>query len=154
MDKVAFVEEKLKEIFEFLGIHPVATVQETPELLSVTIEGDNLNFLIGYRGEALDALQNILSQAFAKQAEEWVRIMVDINDYKEGRLQKVEDMTKNFIDRVRFSGEAVEMPPMKPFERFRVHTFVSEYSDIESESVGESYDRRVVLRPVSSNESS
>ena len=76
-----------------------------------------------------------------------MRIAVDINGYRDQRKAKLEEMTRNFIDRVRFFSQEVEMPSMSPMERRIVHVFVSGYDDIVSESVGIGRDRRVVLKP-------
>ncbi len=72
--------------------------------------------------------------------------MVDINGYRDSRLNKIEDMTKGFIDRVRFHETDVEMPPMNSYERRQVHMFISDYPDIMSESTGEGRARHVVLK--------
>jgi spoIIIJ-associated protein len=81
-----------------------------------------------------------------KELNEWKHVLVDINGYRDSRRTKIEDMVRNFIDRVRFHNSNVEMPPMNSFERRWVHMFVSEYPDIASESLGEGKNRRVVLK--------
>ena len=103
--------------------------------------------MIGYRGESLDALQTLVGLILFKQTGDWSRVLVDINDYRKGKQDKIEQITKSYIDKVRFFGKEVEMSPMSPTERRQVHVFVSAYDDIISESVGEGSSRRVVLKP-------
>lgn len=148
MDKLSLVKSRLADIFGFMHISPKVTVDEVEDAIRVFIEGDRLSFLIGYRGESLDALQTILALSLSKDLGEWSRVLVDINGYREQRIEKIEDITRGFIDRVRFFSKEVALPPMNSFERYRVHTFVSEYDDITSESIGEKRDRHVILKPV------
>lgn len=142
------LKEKLDKILGFLSIKPKVTVEEEKDSYKIIIEGDNLNFLIGYRGESLNALQSILSMMLFKELGNWIHLVVDINGYRNARQDKIEQITKNFIDRVRFFNNDVPMPSMNPYERRLVHLLVSEYPDVESESAGEGRDRHVVLRLV------
>lgn len=147
MNKVDIVTETLNNILGFIGITPDVQIDEDADkTVQVSVDGENLNFLIGYRGESLDALQHILSLVLFRKAGESTHVNVDINGYRTQKTEKIEDITKNFIDRVRFMQKDVEMPPMNPSERRLVHTFVGKYADITSESVGEGPARRVVLK--------
>uniref|UniRef100_A0A7C4XT23 KH domain-containing protein n=1 Tax=candidate division WWE3 bacterium TaxID=2053526 RepID=A0A7C4XT23_UNCKA len=140
------LEQKTKEILSHLKVSPKLEVVDEGETFKVVIEGDDLSFLIGYRGESLNGLQHLLASMLNKELNEWKHVVVDINGYKDSRKTKIEDMVRNFIDRVRFHDADVEMPPMNSFERRWVHMYVSEYPDIVSESAGEGRDRRVVLK--------
>jgi spoIIIJ-associated protein len=94
----------------------------------------------------LNALQTLLSHFVFNENGEWAHVVLDINGYRDSRREKIEEMVRNFIDRVRFHNSEVELPAMNAFERRQVHTFVSEYPDIVSESTGEGRNRRVVLK--------
>jgi spoIIIJ-associated protein len=122
-------------------------IEETEEGVILSISGNDLNHLIGYRGDSLNALQHFLNTAYYNNAGEYVRITVDVNGYRDQRRSKIENMTRGFIDRVRFFNQDVEMPAMNPSERRMVHTFISSYDDVISESTGMGRDRRVVLKP-------
>ncbi len=149
MDKKDALESLLTEFFEKFGIDPNITVDKLENnVYSIKIEGKDLNYLIGFRGQSLDGLQTILGQMFFKNTGEWITTTVDINGYKDAKTERLHEITKRYIDKVRFFESDVKMPPMKPWERRQVHMFVSEYSDIKSESEGEGRDRRVVLKPV------
>jgi len=166
MDKTSLVKEALDTIFSYLGINPEYTLSEvesedggdsegdnnnSDRSLQVEIEGDELSFLIGYHGESLDAIQSFLNTILLRKVEEKsdeprTRVMVDINDYRKRRSEKILDITKSFIDRVRFMQQDMEMPPMKPSERREVHILITDYPDIDSESTGERFERHVVLK--------
>mgnify|MGYP000847104058 FL=1 len=148
MDTKELIKKKLNKIFQHIGIKPELSVEEIEENnFNVTVSGDDLNFLIGFRGQSLDGLQNILRLMIYRETQTQPLITLDINDYKSRKTEKIQDMAKTFIDKVRFFQKEVEMPRMSPWERRQIHVLVSEYNDIESESTGEGENRRVVLKP-------
>jgi len=148
MDTKELIKKKMNKIFQYIGIKPELSVEEIEENnFNVTVSGDDLNFLIGFRGQSLDGLQNILRLMIYRETQIQPLITLDINDYKSRKTEKIQDMAKTFIDKVRFFQKDVEMPRMSPWERRQIHVLVSEYDDIESESTGEGENRRVVLKP-------
>jgi spoIIIJ-associated protein len=142
------LKDNLEKIFEFIGIDPDTEIEEKDESnYAVTITGDDLNFLIGFRGQSLDGLQNILKLMIYRQTKTQPILTVDINSYRDRKTEKLQDMARNYIDKVRFFQKEVELPRMNPWERREIHMLVSEYDDIESESTGEGNNRRIVLKP-------
>lgn len=141
------IEKHLNSILEHIGVSPEITISEKDGTYAAEINGDNLNFLIGYRGESLDALQYLLGHAVFKELGEWQQVSVDINNYKKEKLKKLDGMIKSSIDRARFHQNEYRLPPLNAYERKYVHTFVSDYPDIETESRGEGKDRRLFLIP-------
>jgi spoIIIJ-associated protein len=141
------IEQKLSEIFKYLDIDPNISIEQDEEAQVIKIDGKDLNFLIGYQGQSLDALQTLVGQMLLKETGEWTPINIDINGYKDKKTDKLEEITKRYIDKVRFFENDVPMPPMKPWERRQVHMFVADYEDISSESEGRGMGRRVVLKP-------
>lgn len=148
MSKQTSLENLITEFFANFGIDPDIIIDELEnDVFSIKIEGNDLNYLIGYRGQSLDALQTLLGQMFFKQTGEWITTTVDINGYKDSKTEKLHEITKRYIDKVRFFESEVKLPPMKPWERRQIHLFVEEYNDVTSESEGEGRNRRVVLKP-------
>ena len=140
------IRKKLDEILEFMRVSPEVLIEEEDGTYKVVMNGEDLSFLIGFRGESLNALQTLVANFVFNEKGEWVHILMDINGYRESRRERIEEMVRGFIDRVRFHNSEVELPTMNAFERRQVHTFVSEYPDIISESTGEGRNRRVVLK--------
>ena len=154
--KVEKLKNILEEIFEFLEIDPKFTIDdEDEENLFVKIWDGDLSFLIGYRGHCLKALKHYLSLALNRNTpeDEWTRVSVDIEGYLERRREKIEEIARNHIDKVRFFGHEVSLPRMDASERYMVHTYVNDYPDIETESEGQGYNRHVVLKPVNEEQS-
>lgn len=141
------LEKLIKTVLGHLNANYDCVIKDAEGGVLVQITGSDLNYLIGFRGTTLDALQHFLNSAYYNQSKEYIRIVVDVNGYREQRKNKLEDMTKNYIDRVRFFNKEVEMPVMSSSERRIVHTFVSNYDDVVSESVGSGRERRIVLKP-------
>ena len=140
------IRKKLDEILEFMSVSPEVLIEEEDGTYKVVMSGEDLSFLIGFRGESLNALQTLVANFVFNEKGEWVHILMDINGYRESRRERIEEMVRGFIDRVRFHNSEVELPTMNAFERRQVHTFVAEYPDIISESTGEGRNRRVVLK--------
>ncbi len=142
----------LEDIFSYMGIDPNFTIEDSPESssLHVQIWDGDLSFLIGYRGQCLKALKYYLGLALNRSlpSDDWVRVTADIEGYVERRKEKIEEITRSHIDKARFFGHEVHMPRMDPSERFVVHSYVSQYPDIVSESEGRGYSRHVVLKSV------
>jgi len=148
MDIKEIIEEALKKIFSLIGIKPEYTVEKTDEdAYSVAVFGDNLNFLIGFRGQSLDALQTLIKLIVFRKTEKQIVLSIDINGYRNARVEKLQEMARGYIDKVRFFEKEMELPTMNPWERRQIHVFVSEYDDVTSESTGEGEGRRVVLKP-------
>ncbi len=145
------IETSLNKIFEYIGIKPEVSITEEKgdegAVYSVTISGDNLNYLIGFRGQSLEALQILVKQILFRKTGEHLILTIDINEYKDKKTEKLQDLARSFIDKVRFFEKEIELPRMNPWERRQVHIFISEYDDVESESIGEGEDRRIVLKP-------
>ncbi|OGC68935.1 hypothetical protein A2415_04000 [candidate division WWE3 bacterium RIFOXYC1_FULL_39_7] len=148
MNKKETINTIITEMLKHFDIQPQIEITEDSEgIVQVNIQGDNLNYLIGYRGQSLDALQSLITHIFYKRTNEWPVVLVDINDYNAQRIERLHSIAKKSIDRVRFFQNEVALPFMNPWERRQVHTLVSEYDDVESESKGEGKNRRIYLKP-------
>ncbi|HOM77732.1 KH domain-containing protein [Patescibacteria group bacterium] len=149
--KIDLLKKTLEEIFSFMGVDPDFTIDDNDDenSLAVKIWNEDLSFLIGYRGNCLKALKYYLSLVINKETQEdgWTRVNVDIDGYVERRQEKIEEITRNYIDKVRFFGQEIHMPNMDSSERFMVHNYVGNYPDIISQSEGQGFSRHVVLKP-------
>ncbi len=113
----------------------------------VDIEGPKLEFLVGQEGEVLAALQELTRLAVLRQTQRWVRITVDVNGFKARRREEIAAMARATAERVAGSGRGEELEPMTAFERKIVHDAVATVAGVQSESIGEEPNRRVVVRP-------
>ena len=109
---------------------------------------EDAKFLIGKNGQNLAALEHVIRAASYRKVGTDHRIVIDVNGYREERNGQVAEATKTAVIQVRETGRSVTLPPMTPSERRIVHTELSGYTDVESESIGVDPHRRVVIKPV------
>ncbi len=140
------LKDTLDEIFKHLNITPKLEIKNEDSVFTINIEGDDLSFLIGKHGRGLEALQSILGLIVYKNTNSWVVINIDINGYKEQRIEKLKNITQRYIDKTRYLQKEVSMPPMSPWERRQVHIFLTEYDGVDAQSMGEGNERHLVLK--------
>ena len=104
-----------------------------------------MGFLIGYRGETLYALQNILSAIAGKGIQNKVRVILDIEGYKSKREKTLEDLADKVARTVIKTRKPVKLEPMQAYERKIIHSKLQQNSKVETTSVGEEPYRRIVV---------
>ena len=118
---------------------------EEKEGIKVEINSEKLGFLIGYRGETLYELQTILSAIANKNTKNKVRIILDIEGYKEKREKTLENLAEKVARTVIKTKKSVTLEPMKPYERKIIHSKLQENSKVTTKSIGEEPRRRIVI---------
>ena len=146
MEKIEKAENLMHEILSQLDVNASFETSQEEGVITIDVKGDKLNFLIGRRGDVLNSLQHYLSLALFREFDEWCHLVVDINGYRARQLERLEELTKKMIDKVRFFTEDVHFVPMSSFDRKYVHEYVAGYEDIISESEGSGLYRHIVLR--------
>lgn len=119
--------------------------EEKQVLVSVTVPSPG--GLIGFRGRNMAALQLLLSLMVKKQFGEWVRVILDINNYRNEQKERLITMSKELASKAVESGKAVEMVNMSSYERRICHMVLTEIEGITSDSEGEGEERHIVIRP-------
>lgn len=113
--------------------------------LYVTIKGENVGSLIGYRGEALYALESILKVMANKKSENRVIVRLDIEGYKEKRVKTLQELAGKKAKIVEKTGKMITLEPMKAYERKIIHSFLQENPNVETRSIGQEPKRRIVI---------
>jgi protein jag len=139
------VEKFLKEFLDKVQKDAKYSIEKTPTGLKVNINNENLGFLIGYRGETLYAMQNILSSIASKGIENRVRVILDIEGYKAKREKALEDLAEKLEKTVIKTKKSVTLEPMQAYERKIIHTKLQNSEKVETRSIGEEPRRRVVI---------
>src|SRR3989344_1131952 len=144
------VESELKALLKLLQVTPQSIKVEPQEDDTVNIQLDlpaaESGILIGYHAETLASLQYILSLILHQKTGDWRRLILNINNYRQNREETLKDMAHNAADRARLTGQEVAMPYLASFERRLIHLNLAEEKDIETVSVGEGRDRRLIIR--------
>ena len=139
------VEQFLKEFVEKLNNGTTYTIEIKEKCLYVSINGENIGNLIGYRGEALYALENILKAISNKDTENRVIVRLDIENYKEKRIKTLQDVANKKARIVEKTGKMITLEPMQAYERKIIHSFLQENPKVETRSIGQEPRRKIVI---------
>jgi spoIIIJ-associated protein len=140
-------EEKVKEIFETIGITDSFEIIESEELIEVVLNSEDPGMIIGHHGDTLDSLQLMLSLMLAKETGEFKRVQLEVGDYKKNRSDYLRNLAEQTKQRAVEEGREIFLPSLKPWERREVHMYLSEDETVISESVGEGKERTLVVKP-------
>lgn len=123
------------------------TAKLVDDVVEVTIECENYGIIIGRRGETLDAIQYLTSLAIKNITNKYVRVTVNVGDYRAKREETLKALAAKQAGFVSRTGRRYSFEPMNPYERRIIHTAVSELDGVVSRSIGMGNDRRVVIEP-------
>lgn len=137
----------LQEVFSAMKIEAAMEKFINPQDGSVTIRlhGDDMGILIGKHGQTLDSLQYLTNLVANKEEKDWTRIIIDVEDYRDRRVETLTRLAKRLADRVRREGEPVSLEPMNPHERKIVHLALQNDRRVETHSEGEEPNRYIVI---------
>ena len=145
---LACAEEYLRDILEKMGVTGIQITSEEVEGGAViNIDGDNVGFIIGHRGETLDALQYLAGLVANHVDEEYYRISINIGNYREKREKTLEILGRKLAFKAVKTGAKTSLEPMNPYERRIIHTAVQKVRGAASWSEGENMQRHVVIGP-------
>ena len=139
------VDKFLKEFVEMLNNGTMYKSEIKDKCLYVSISGENVGNLIGYRGDALYALENILKAIANKNTENRVIVRLDIEGYKEKRIKTLQEFAGKKAKIVEKTGKMITLEPMKPYERKIIHSFLQDNPNVETRSIGQEPKRRIVI---------
>ena len=139
-------EAFLAKVLPYISSKPVEIRSEqTEDGVRINIEGEDINAIIGRRGETLDALQYLTGIVSSRSGEKHMRVYIDTGSYRARREETLERLARKYADRVRKTGRSLTLEPMSPNERRIVHMVIQEIDGLESFSKGEGSARRVVI---------
>lgn len=138
--------EFLKEFFDKIGVEYTADTTFEENILNINIKSKDAKILIGYRGEVLDALQNIVTISVSNSINANTKIQIDIENYREKRKKILEDLANKVAQNVIRTGKSISLEPMVAFERKIIHLALQDNNKIETMSVGEEPYRKIVIK--------
>lgn len=149
----AEIKKQLKNFFNELSKLMNVTIESEiniteDNIYNINLVTSNNSILIGKEGKTLDAIQCLLRQISQNDLQNKIKINVDISNYKYEQAKKLEKNIKNIAKEVLKTKVDTSLDPMNSYNRRIVHTIVSEFSDLETESVGEGKERHVVIKYV------
>ena len=148
-DVLDFSKEYVKKIIEGMGIEDVKIeTQRKENYLKLIIHSDNSSILIGKGGRTLSSIQNVLRSVINKETGMSINIILDVENYKEKQQRNIEKLAIKLAKEVRKTKEPITMDSMNSYERRLVHSVLSDFKGITTESEGEEPNRKVVIKPV------
>ena len=140
-------EEFLKDVFKAMDMNVDIKVNENKEEKTIDIElsGDEMGVLIGKRGQTLDSLQYLVSLVVNKYSEDYIRVKIDTENYRERRKETLENLARNIAYKVKRTRKTVSLEPMNPYERRVIHSALQNDRYVTTHSEGEEPYRRVVV---------
>ena len=113
--------------------------------VEIEINGENVGYLIGYRGETLNSLQVILNNIASKNVDEKVKVLLNINGYREKREKDLEILASKIAGTVIKTKKSITLEPMSAYERKIIHTKLQQNDKVKTYSIGEEPHRKVVV---------
>lgn len=138
----------LKNVLGEMGLSQASVeIQREEAGAALTLSGDDIGFIIGHRGETLDALQYLASLVANHVDGTYYRITLDVGNYREKRKETLEALGKKMAARAVKTGRNSSLEPMNPYERRIIHTAVQTVAGAKSWSEGVDQGRHVVIGP-------
>lgn len=147
-DVIDYIEEFLTEITKKMGLDTKIEINEEDSIFNVKMYSNNNPILIGKDGKTLSSIQTLLRQTISNKIKFNLKINIDASNYKARKEKYFERNIKNIINEVLKTKDEIKLEPMNSFKRRIVHSIVSDYYNLETESVGEEPNRCVIIRYV------
>lgn len=141
-----FLKDYLKKLISDMGIDVNFETKIREKTIEIKMISDNNPILIGRNGQTLKALECILMQVVNKETSKHVRVMLDVEGYKEKQIKRLERLAINLAkDCVRTKTD-IHMDSMNAYERRIVHNKLSDFKGVKTESIGEEPNRHLVIK--------
>ena len=142
----------LESVLAAMGVTDfTCTVKEQDNQCIISLEGEDMGFIIGRRGETLDALQYLTGLVANRVDSAYYRVTLDIGNYREKREQALIGLARRLGGQTARTGRRHSLEPMNPYERRIIHTAVQDMEGVTSWSVGSEPNRHVIIGPTDDN---
>jgi spoIIIJ-associated protein len=142
-----FGKKFLMDIAASLGISLEVKITKANERILFLLESDDEEILAGKEGEVLEALQHLVRLAIAKKFKQNLKLLLDVNDFREKRKKTIIVMAKKLADKARRDGKPIKTKPLNPYERRIIHTLFKSGRGISTSSEGDGHTKRVIISP-------
>ena len=149
MNATEMIKELEKFLQAFIAKLPTPNlnyeIKQEKDLIKIDIKDEQAAYLIGYRGETLNALQNILSNIASNDKQEKVRILLNVSNYREKREQDLKILSNKIAESVVRTKKSITLEPMGAYDRKIVHSVLQDHESVKTYSVGKEPYRKVVV---------
>lgn len=138
-----FMNQFLKLVSDKQFDYEIKIIEQNIEVI---VNGEDSGFLIGYRGETLNSLQTILSSIANKNNNSKIKVILDIENYRNKRKETLENLAIKVSKTVSKTGKSITLEPMGAYERKIIHSKLQDNKYVTTHSIGEEPNRRVVIQ--------
>src|SRR3989338_9029426 len=141
------VKDTTDELLKLLEIEASAEINFGDETIDIVLDTPDSGIVIGRHGDILESLQLVLSIAISKKLNQFLRISLEVGDYKKNREEWLRNTALDAKNKAINQGREITLPELKAWERRIVHLTLKDDEEVISESVGEGRDRVLIIRP-------
>lgn len=135
----------IKDTIDSMGLKMSVKASGNEEFFFLELEGEDTGTIIGKRGQTLDAIQYLTSLVVNKGKEEYVRVVIDAENYRAKREKTLQQLADRLADKVARSKRPMKLEPMNPYERKVIHSTLQNHPKVVTRSEGEEPYRRVII---------
>ena len=147
-DPIEIADKFLSKLLSSMGISATNHIKKDSTSLFVEVKDitpSDMGILIGKRGNTLDSIQYLLSLVINKNREEYLKVVVDSEGYRQKREETLVRLANKMAEKARYSKNPVKLEPMNPYERRVIHSTLQAFNGINTYSEGDEPYRRVVI---------
>ena len=145
-DILSYLKNKINEILKLMNIESNLEVRRNDENIEINIFSNHNSILIGKEGKILDSLQSIMRQILKKETASDLKLVLDVENYKEHRITNIERTARKIAREVAKTKVEANLEPMNSYERRVVHNTLSKNKYVYTESIGEEPNRYVAIK--------
>lgn len=148
-DPKQIIDEFIDKVLSTMNIVGKCDIEKNGDIYTVDlvgIENKDVGIIIGRRGATLDAIQYLLSLAINEGRENYIRVVLDINDYRGKREKTLVKLAEKMAYKAKRNKSVAKLEPMNPYERRIIHSALQDEENITTFSEGEDPYRRVVIK--------
>ncbi len=147
MEKISVIKNEVEKLIKKIIDQYEIEVREEEGRYLVLIKTKEAPTLIGRYGETIRAIQKIIEVILYKKFQSPIKILVNVNDYREKQKEKLEELAKKVAEEVKRDKKQASLGKLSSFERKIIHEFISKnYPELESHSKGEGKERKLIIK--------
>ena len=135
----------LDDVFACMGMHVDIDIDYTDKIMKITLSGENMGIIIGKRGDTLDALEHLVSLAVNRGDGDYVKVILDTENYREKRRVTLVRLAENLANSVIANKRKITLEPMSANERRIIHATLQNNKLVDTYSIGEEPYRKLVV---------
>lgn len=144
-------EEEAKKfldgIFKAMNLDVEISARIENDTVYINLAGDNMGIVIGKRGDTLDSLQYLTSLVVNKYSDDYLKVTIDTENYREKRAEALLALSERLAQKVERTGRKFTLEPMNPYERRIIHSNLQDNEGVTTYSIGQEPYRKVVIAP-------